>query len=290
MSALSATAVNTFYNAGDLMLTFQKTGSTNTVYVDLGNAATLYRGAAAGADATSNFNFLDLNSTLTSAFGGTWATDPTIYAGLAGVFSESDFSQVVTNGDAARTVYVSASRNAVGTVGEANSSQWVIFGDTDLSNAASDVKTQNDVLGNSYTVGQTVSPTSVSQIDDKQPITSFTPSGGVTTWSQQTAFRAFEGGIQQQGSATAFGTFGAAGPVEFALDLYRIVAIEGLTDEVAGTGSTGQGTYEGTFTVGTNGKVSFVTGISAVPEPSGALALGLIGTFAGLGYRRRRSA
>jgi hypothetical protein len=45
------------------------------------------------------------------------------------------------------------------------------------------------------------------------------------------------------------------------------------------------GTYEGTVVVGTNGSVSFVT----VPEPSGTLALGLLGTIAGLGYRRRKA-
>ena len=282
LAAFSASAANSFYNAGDLMLTFQKTGSTNTVYADLG-PATNYRGAAAGADAASSINFMDLNTTLTSAFGAGWASDPTIYAGLSGVYAKSDTSLAVVNGDAARTLYVSASRDGVGTVGSANSTQWVISGDTDMTNAAADIQTQNNVLGSSYTVGQTVSLTSTSKIDDMQPITSFTNGSG-TTWSQQLAFRAFDGGIQQQGSASSFGTFGAAGSAEFALDLYRIVAIEGLTNEINGTGTAGEGTYEGTVTVGTNGMVSFV----AVPEPS---SLALVGLAAGsLVLRRRRSA
>ena len=258
---VTAMAANSYYAAGDLMLTFQKAGNTNTVYVDLGNAATLYRGAAAGPDAANKINFLDINVKLTEAFGPDWATDPDIFAGLSGVYSKSDTSTVVVNGDAARTVYVSASRDGVGTVGAPNSNQWVIFGDTDLSNAAADILTQNDFFGdvgtsfpNGYNAQIIVSPTSASKIDNLQPLTIFQ---GVA--SQGVAFRAFEGGIQQQGNATSFGTFGAAGSVEFALDLYRIVAVEGLTNEIAGTGNTGEGTYEGTITVGSNGMVSFVT-------------------------------
>jgi|GEM_PF-2284726 len=259
--AVPAMAVNPYYAAGDLVLTFQKAGDTNTVYVGLGNAATLYRGSAAGPGAANNINFLDLDTKLIEAFGADWATDPDIFAGLAGVYSTSDTSTVVVNGDAARTVYVSATRYSVGTVGASNSSQWIIFGDTDLSNGASDINTQNNVFGdigtfpaNNYAEQIVVSPTSISKIDNLQPLTIFQ---GVA--SQGVAFRAFEGGVQQQGSATAFGNFGAAGSVEFALDLYRIVAVEGLANEVAGTGTTGEGTYEGTITVGTNGKVSFIS-------------------------------
>ena len=258
--AAPAMAVNSYYAAGDLVLTFQKVGDTNTVYVGLGNAATLYRGATAGPDAANKINFLDLNAKLTEAFGSNWATDPDIFAGLAGIYSKSDTSSLVVNGDAPRTVYVSASRDDVGTVGSANSAQWAISGDTDLTNAASDIQTQNNFFGdigtsfpNGYNSQIIVSPTSASKIDDLQPLTIFQ---GVA--SQGLAFRVFEGGIQQQGSASSFGTFGAAGSAEFALDLYRLVAVEGLTNEVAGTGTTGEGTYEGTITVGTNGMVSFV--------------------------------
>ena len=276
LAAFSATAANSFYAPGDLMLTFQKVGSTNTVYADLG-AATTFRGSAAGPDAANLVNFLDLGATLTSAFGAGWASDTAVYAGLAGVFATSATTNTVTNGDAARTLYVSAPRDNAGTVGTASSTAWVVLGNTDMTNAASDIQAQNNILNTYTNVAQTVSLTDVSLIDDKQPITTFQ---GANT--QQLAFRAFDGGIQQAGTAGTFGTFGDAGSTEFALDLYRIVGKTGLAGEIAG--DLRSGSYEGTVTVGSNGMVSFV----AVPEPS---SLALVGVAAGsLVLRRRRSA
>jgi hypothetical protein len=72
--------------------------------------------------------------------------------------------------------------------------------------------------------------------------------------------------------------------VEFALDLQRLVP-DATVHPGEVEGPSRFGTYEGTITVGTNGSVSFVT----VPEPSGTLALGILGTIAGLGYRRRKA-
>ena len=113
LAAFTATAANTFYAPGDLVLYFQKEGSTNTIYANLGSAANLYRGSAAGsADGVNNINFLDLNTTLTSAFGAGWASDTTIYAGLAGVFSTNTTNNILTDLDPSRTLYVSRSRDA----------------------------------------------------------------------------------------------------------------------------------------------------------------------------------
>ena len=142
LAAFSAPAANSFYAPGDLMLTFQKVGSTNTVYANLGNAATLYRGAAAGPDAANSINFLNLSSTLTSAFGAGWASDTGIYAGLSGVQAISSTSNALVDGDPARTLYVSAPRYDVGTVGIANSSGWTVANNTLITGAASDINSQ----------------------------------------------------------------------------------------------------------------------------------------------------
>ncbi|MCX8496639.1 MAG: hypothetical protein ORN51_10695 [Akkermansiaceae bacterium] len=260
--ALPAVATNTHFATGDLLLTFQKVGSTNTVYADLGSASS-FRGATAGTYASNKLNIVDLNATLTSAFGASWASDPNVYVGAAGVYNVSSTSSVVVNGDASRTLYVSAARNAVGSVGSSNSSAPTVGSNTDMTGAAAAILTQNNIFGDvgtsfptGYDAQLIISPTSVSQIDDKQPVTTFNGSN-----FQGTAFGVFGGGIQQQGDASAFGNFGSAGTVEFALDLYRIVAVNGKANEIDGTLRTGD--FQGTITINSSGKVSFVAGIAA---------------------------
>ncbi len=246
----------TTYAAGDLVLTFQKVGSTNTVYADLGSASS-FRGAIAGTFAADQINFLDLNATLTSAFGADWASDPNVFSSVSAVYASSGTSSVVVNGDASRTLYVSSTRNDIGTAGQANSGTPTVGSNTDMTGAASQILAQNAILSSNYSsFGQTVSDTSISLIDDKQPITVF---GGSNI--QGTAFGVFGGGIQQQGSASSFGTLGAASGVEFALDLYRIVAVNGKTNEINGTLRSGD--FQGTVTVNSSGQVSFLGGITA---------------------------
>ncbi len=292
----SAMAANSFYAPGDLVLFFQQQGGTNTVYVDLG-AATTFRGAAAGADATSQYDFVNVNTTLVSAFGTGWASDATIFAGIAGVFNTSNTQNTLNNGDPSRTLYVSKARDLTGVIGSANTAAWSGFGSTAMTDAAGKISTQNNTfLDNSgalgYNAAQIVSPTSESTIDNQNPLS--VVSGQII---QGTAFNNFGGGVSQQGTTGNLGAFGSAGTAEFNLDLYRILARATGGTGTGNTFVTGQvdgplraGSYEGTFTVNGTGGVSFTSTISAVPEPSGALALGLIGTFAGLGYRRRRSA
>ena len=245
---LPAMGANSLYAPGDLVLTFQKEGSINTVYANLGSAAG-FRGTAAGADDGTNvLNILDLNSTLTSAFGSGWASDTSIYAGLAGVYSTNDSSNAITNGDPNRTLYVSASRDGVGTVGSANSSAYAVTTNSGMTAGANRILAQNNAFELNYDAAFTVSPTSVSLIDDQNPF--------LSTGIQGDAFGIFSGGIQQVGSASSFGTFGAAGNVEFALDLYRILAKTGINGQVAGV--LREGSYEGTVTINSSGKVSFI--------------------------------
>ena len=281
MLATGATQAATVAN-GDLMLYFQQLGGNNTAYVNLGSAALLYRGAESGPSAANQaLNIINISSTLVSAFGAGWASDTTIYAGLAAVRTAST-SGTVVNGDQNRTVYVSKARADVGTLGARNSDAWNL-GPGSLTAPAGEIfGLTNNFATNLPNLAQGVVAKTASQIDETNPF--------LTGSIQGAAFGTFGGGVQQVGSATAFGTFGPAGQVEFALDLNRIVPDGTVSNtEIAGPSGPApydlRGTYEGTVVVGSNGSVSFVT----VPEPSGTLALGILGTIAGLGYRRRKA-
>ena len=273
-----AKAVNTLYAPGDLILYFQQPGGANTVYADVGKASD-FRGTAAGAaDGGYKLNFMNINTTLVSAFGPNWASDTTVYAGMAGVWGLDGSDETLQNGDPSRTLYVSKSRNSTATVGAADSSGWTINTDTGMTSAAGAIYNQNNVFAqNSVDATTTVTLTSISRIDENNP---FTTVGSTTI--QGTAFNIFGGGVQQQGRAGSFGYFWGAGNVEFALDLYRIDATETIPGQIPGI--LRKGTYEGTMTLAPNGDVSFIS----VPEPS---ALILSGLSAGvLLFRRRRSA
>ena len=274
---------NPFYAPGDLVIAFQKPGDTDTVYASLGNAATLYRGAAVGADVANSLNILDLNAVLTSAFGAGWASDPMIFAGVAGMFNDSVTSSALTNGDPTRTIYISSPRDSVGTVGAAESFGWdlTLSGNTAMSSASTGIQTQNNIFENNYDQQAALSPTSLSQIDDQNPFLTLSPLIQGSAMADSLV-----GGIQQAGGASVFGTFGPAGEVEFALDLYRVLARatggSGFTAPIPGqvAGPLRVGTYEGTITVSTTGKVSFIAQGTATPFQTWALTFPALDTAA----------
>jgi len=285
LAAYSASAANSYYTPGDLVLYFQQEGGSNTVYANLGNAATLYRGSAAGTAgdvALTQFNILNVGPTLTSAFGSGWAGDASIYAGLAGVWGTSQTINALQDGDPHRTLYVSAPRNGVGTMGSADSTAWdlTLAGNTAMTGGASAIQNQNNAFENGYNAQAAVAPTSVSLIDDQNPF--------LAPHVQDNAFNLFPGGVQQRGSASTVGSFGDAGTAEFALDLYRILGKNTISGQVAG--DLRIGSFEGTVTVATDGGVSFITtDLTAIPEPATAMFTCLL-TLSGLTLRNRRSA
>ena len=275
ISAGAANAQNANYAPGDLVLFFQKEGNTNTLYANLG-ASTTYRGSATGPDVANILNIININTQLNEAFGASWASDTSLYAGIAGVWGTSSTNVGLSSGDPHRTLYVSASRTAVGTIGSAESSGYTVNTDSGMSNGANGITAMNNVLETQYTTAATVSPTSVSTIDDQNPI-----SAGL----QGAGFSIFGAGVQQQGTAGVFASnFGDAGSTEFALDLFRIQARNNISGQV-GNGETNRlGTYEGTFTVGTDGSVSF----TAVPEPSTYALIALTGILYFFVNKRRK--
>lgn len=262
----SAIAQNTLFTPGDLVLCFQQEGGSNTVYARIGSAALKFRGAAAGPNAVNRLRFQTIGAELVDAFGPDWASDPSIYVGASAVWGTSAINKSLQDGDPQRTLYITKPRIAVGTIGQPNSDAWNLTGtsSTDFTNAASGIFQQNDVLETLYSTAVAESPVADSQIDDQNPFLAAGIQGAAMN-------NTLPGGIQQVGSATSFGTFGAAGGVEFALDLYRVLAREDVVGQVTGTGTVGQGTYEGTITVDNLGRISFIATapVIGVEQPVG---------------------
>ncbi|MCP5531849.1 MAG: PEP-CTERM sorting domain-containing protein [Akkermansiaceae bacterium] len=275
MAGSSAFAANSLFSDGDLIMTFQQAGGSQSVYVNLGSA-TSYRGDAVGPDGAPVVNIVNVASTLTSTFGANWQTLDNLFVGLSAVRTNTQTPTAV-DGDPGRTVYVSNSRSALGNIFEQGSSAKSISGNTAQTTASSGILNMNTPFrnGSDQTIG--VFTASESNIDNQMPINIV--SGNLF---QDTAFGAFPGGIQQQGSAGILGStsFAGIGDVEFALDLYRIYGDTFGTDPNSLAGPLRQGTFEGTFLLGTDGNISYI------PEPSSAALLGL--AAGGLLIRRRR--
>lgn len=282
----SAKAANSFYTPGDLVLYFQQEGDSDTVYVSLGNTATVFRGAATGADVTDILDMININAQLNAAFGASWATATNLYMGVAGVWGTDPTNATLQNGDPHRTLYVGQSRDGVGAVGSASSTGYTVNTNTGMTSGATGITAMgspfDDLSGaNGYNAAAIVSPTSASTIDDQNPF--------LAPGLQGTAFNIFSGGVQQVGTAGLFASnFGVESQVEFALDLYRIQARDNISGQFGQGDGFRQGTYEGTITLDSDGNVSFVTGV--VPEPStyALLGLGLAGVLFAV-CRRKKS-
>lgn len=276
-------AANSFYDIGDLVLYFQKPGNNNTVYASLGNAATNFRGTAAGPTADrQSLNILNLNQTLTDAFGAGWASDPNIYAGAAGAANSSTGIQTPL-GDQTRTVYVSRGRSSVGTVGQSNSTPWDLVQGGSLTAGATSIIGMGNVFEVNGTLQEQILTVDIATIDTVSPITN--PGLGI----QGLAYSTFVGGIQQRGSSSTIGDFRFFGDVlaenvEFALDINRIAPRSASETVGEVDGPRLIGTFEGTLTIGSNGDVSFIT----IPEPSSVTLAGIAGLA--LVFRRRRNA
>lgn len=282
ISMTAANAANSSYSAGDLLLYFQQEGSSNTLYVDLGNVTT-FRGAATGVDVANILNMINISTQLNAAFGANWATATNLYMGVAGVVGTSGSLLTLTNGDPQRTLYVGQSRTDAGTVGVANSTGYTVNTNTGMTDGAGNIDAMSlpfaDATGtNGYDGAAIVSTTGVSAIDEQNPF--------LATGIQDTAFGIFGGGVQQVGTAGTFAaSMGPVSNVEFALDLYRIQAKNNIVGQVGNGETLRAGTYEGSLTLDSAGNVSFIT---AVPEPSTYALFGGAALVIGFVAARRR--
>lgn len=264
------------YTAGDLLLGFVAgggQGSDSTLVVNLGSASS-YRNAF---DSHSNsLAIVNIGNQLSAQFGANWYERADLYVSLFGTPSAGATSSTLYNGDPSRTLYVSQARNAVDTLGSASSAGWGLSGSTAFTDSA------GGILNTSTRFAATTSdPVNVAIIPDSDANTL----DEFTRPTTNVSFGNFNDGIEATFGTGAFGTYGPAGSVEAALDLYRLQARNNIAGQYGLGESTTDGVYKGTFTIGQNGAVSY---ISTVPEPGSASVLVLAAT--GLLFRRRRSA
>jgi hypothetical protein len=277
VTGATAHAQNQDHAPSDLVLHFQNpggsVGSSQTMIIALGNVSTFFR---SGAPNTYT-NLINIGSQLSTTFGSTWYEQTTLWAGAVGFRGTSDTLPNLYDLDPNRTIYATAKRDSVGTVGAANSTAPSITNDATMTstvNSINGVKGNLEALQPDNAVG--VFPTSSSFVDDRNPFLGA---------NQSTAYTGFPNGVQDNFFVGNLGSFGTAGTVELALDLYRLQARNDISGQYGFGDPVRQGQFLGTITIDQTGQVGF----TSIPEPStwALIALGCAGL---IGYRIRRKA
>ena len=252
----------------------------NTLVVDLGQANLFRENTNPNNVSVSTINpgiaNANINTALVNAFGSGWANDGTVRWVAVGNVAQGTGP---ISGDPGRTSYFSVARNdfnAPSTGFQVVSSGVRIPASNNVTQFFSGVQNDPSTLTNAdaaqiakgdlFTIDEYVNPT--------------TPGLYFSIGQNMTQ---------------TFGTGTIAGGVstEGALDLFRMLHTFTGADLTTGLGgpasliSGDPAQFVGTLTLDSLGNLG-VGNFSPVPEPSGALALGVIGTLAGLGYRNRR--
>lgn len=273
-----AAAQNANFATGDLVLFFQNpggtTGSDQQVYVNLGNASTTFYSAYESGSSLNDIT--NIGTLLSNTYGAGWASETTLYAGAGAAFSNLALS-IAQDGDPYRTFYTTRARNSEGILGSANSVGITIGGTTAMSSTAASIIGQNTPFENEATSAAEAVLITGGQGTSNVPGQNQVGSAG---WNGN-----IPGGVQQQGSASSFGTFLGYSNVEYALDLYRTQPVNNIAGQNEFGGDTLQGLYMGTLLIDNTGSVSF----AAVPEPSTIALIGLTVAAAGIAFVRRRN-
>ena len=281
----ASAAVDPSYENNDLLLFFRNpTGTQGTDRVavfSLGSTWSVFRSAATPTDPTFStvISLGNINDIMTTAYGNDWTGLSTShYGGAAGNNgSTSALAATVSNGDFARTIYVTkpVSVGAISVspvqTGVANAIAGANSSVPNATNGAGVVGSNPGILADAATA-----------LDSQNP---FGPTG-----NPDTAYTAINGGVMGNFTGTT-STYGSVSNVAWAMDLFRVTpstnnaaSWENLNDiDVI----PGQGYKLGTLTIQSNGDVNF----SAVPEPStyALLTLAAAGLGAHVIRRRRRN-
>lgn len=258
-SASSVQAAMT-YTQGDLLLAFRQTGSNQTYVVDLGSAMSFRDATAASALSISG-----IAADMSATFGSGWYTDNTIFASIVG--GNNQTTPLAGDGTGGslpyfnKSIYVSKSGTG--------SASDTPFNTITQSSVAANATTIGATFGGVFAAGTATANNTVGTIIPTSTTNDYTdlvPAGGAANWF----------GMSASTEVNPNGTF----------DLYRILAnTSNATDAPSGNGVA---QYQGAFTLSSSGVVSFNPEVTAAPEPSRVILLGL--GLSGLLMRRRRKA
>lgn len=285
--AATSFAQNSEHGPERLVFTVQSADAleTDTVLSSIANLD-LVRSQPVGYSVLAN-----IDTTLNTAYGsGVWETLSSATPGTSLWFAAAGTRSTLSGNslesgstDPRRTIYYTRPRsggNALVFTGSASSTSATFAnsgpGVVNSNNANSAINTLSNQLETVGTSANLILPKTSSQVDNVMPS---------LAGNSFTSLTAAQGRL----NPTAF-SFGSAGNVLLALDLYRMTppgnpnggAIGG---EFGPLGTDGNGFFLGSITLKDNGEVGFVT----VPEPSTAALAGL-GALALAFARRRRPA
>lgn len=246
------------YDADDLVLFFRNPsgsqGTTATVGVSLGNTRNIFRRAATPGDSSyaSTITLGNIGPILTQNYGPDWANlSGTIFVGAVGSSgSPSALSSLVTDGDHARTVYITKLRSGAGAIGQPNSSGAAVPV-ANASGVAAAIAAANSSL-----VGASPGLMGSSIMASYNPLT---PAGGPAT-----AYTAVAGGVMGRLSKkTEVFAFDQISGVAAALDLYRVTPVAKAASSWEASHSLpadvepGNGYYLGTIILTQSGDLFF---------------------------------
>ncbi len=262
------------YQPNDLLLFFlNPTGSAGTdqiAFFSLGSTWSVFRNAATPTDPNYGtvIDLGNMTQVLTSTYGSDWtALSPSLFVGAAGNNgSTSSLSTAVSNGDYARTVYVTKPRLGPGTLGQANSSTATL-NTGNSAGTASAINGANSPAGNTNLVA--ANPFALPDEGNKGLASLKLQNPFGPTGAPATAYGAIQGGLIGSLNSSTY-TYGSVSNVALGLDLYRISpSTNGATawqnaNNISGV-SAAQGYYLGTITLSSDGEVNFVVRSDEAP-------------------------
>jgi len=264
------------YSIGDLFLAFDANagqGANETLVVNLG-AASGFRDL--GDAGTTQLNYLDVGTQLSTQFGSGWADRTDLRMHLYGSTGADTIGDDLLRGDPFQTTYVGRGTRATIDAAITLATQNVASASA-LQTASSRINAAAGSYGNGTvtadSAGAAIIPNSIANSPDEfiRPTVS-------------TAFGAWSSGVDQAFAAgnrgTSFIGIGLVGTIEGFLDMYRVQGRNDVAGQYGEGAAVRTGDYQGSFLINTAGQVSFV------PEPSSSAVLGLVGLLA-LSRRRR---